>query len=138
MRSLIGEVVACDHFLRPGANQECYEFHVVLKVEDSTEMIRLRTFYGAQLRLADFGRTETEKAYYDLLEIVTDMFAVGSQLSVMISETFAEYRTEKHGYHPIDKVVDPRCISVAPLKRKETRKPAVHLQLVSVNGEMLE
>ncbi len=123
MRSIVGIVVAVDHFLPPGATQDLYEFHVVVKVEGESEYIRLRTYYGAPLRIATFGLSLEQDDLDEKLAEIVDLFTVDNRLSMVVSAPNDEARDPRRDYHPIDKVVDPRCIHRAQAKVLQKTQP---------------
>lgn len=133
MRNIVGIVLASDNFHVPGTDLSCHQFHVVLRVDGTTERIRIRNQWGMPIRLAQFG-PDAE------LDNIVNLFTVGARLTMTITDVPEEFRNERHGFDLIDKSVDARCIAAMIASRPMAMMAPLpgHLRLVVSDGESVE
>ncbi|MEK9155065.1 MAG: hypothetical protein AAB839_00265 [Patescibacteria group bacterium] len=115
---VMGTVVGCDDFLKPGHDEDLHEFHVVVRVDqeylvgDTAMFIRLRTNRGAPLRLLHFGTDEGAT-----VEGIRWLLEVGERIEFNRGLVPACRRTKEFGYHAIDRVTDPETIQRVQVHR---------------------
>lgn len=106
-------VEVCDHYLPSGKSPDLHEFHVIVRIEETGERVRLRTDRGNPLKLSNFQPMTVPPGTFPVsLEEIVDMFEVGRRLRFMRGSVPRSRRLTELGFDPSDITVNPREIEV--------------------------